>query len=64
MAFEVKNDQEECIACGACASICEDNWEIPEGEKARPIKTRVNEIGCNQEAADSCPVSCITIKKV
>jgi ferredoxin len=35
-----------------------------EGDKSKPKKTNVKEIGCNQEAADSCPVHCIKIKKV
>ena len=29
--------------------------------KAHPKKTELDEVGCNQEAADNCPVSCITV---
>lgn len=54
-------DKEKCIGCGTCASICPDNWEI-KGDKASPKKKEIKEVGCNQEAADSCPVQCIIIK--
>jgi ferredoxin len=32
--------------------------------KSRPKKTELDEIGCNQEAAEGCPVQCIRIEKV
>jgi len=63
MPFKIVHDRGACIGCGACASVCPDNW-VMEGDKSKPKKTTVNEIGCNQEAADSCPVHCIKIKKV
>jgi ferredoxin len=34
------------------------------GDKSHPKKTELNEIGCNQEAVDVCPVQCIKIKKL
>jgi ferredoxin len=63
MPFKIIHDKKACIGCGACASICPGNW-VMEGDKSKPKKTNVKEIGCNQEAADSCPVHCIKIKKV
>lgn len=53
---------EDCIGCGACAAICPENWEL-KGDKAHPKQTELDEIGNNQEAADSCPTSCIEIVK-
>ena len=61
--FKIIQDRNICIGCGACVSVCPDNWEI-KGDKAHPKKTELNEIGCNQEAVDVCPVQCIKIKKV
>lgn len=65
--YKITQDQSECIGCGACAGVCPENWKMVEvnGEqKSAPIKTEVEDIGCNQEAADSCPVECIKIKKL
>ncbi|MCX6821524.1 MAG: ferredoxin [Candidatus Aenigmarchaeota archaeon] len=60
--IKIIHDVEACIGCGACASVCPDNWEM-KGAKSKPKKTEVADIGCNQEAADVCPVQCIKIKK-
>ncbi|MCD6274862.1 MAG: ferredoxin [Candidatus Aenigmarchaeota archaeon] len=60
--FKIVHNREKCIGCGACASIC-DNWEIDENGKAKPKKTEVEEVGCNKEAADVCPVQCIKIEE-
>ena len=61
--FKIEFHRDECIGCGACASVCPDNWEL-KGDKSHPKKTELNEIGCNQEAVDVCPVQCIKIKKL
>jgi len=62
MAFKIKHDKGKCIGCGACVSVCPDNWKFS-GNKPSPVKTVVEDIGCNQKAADICPVRCITISK-
>jgi len=54
-------DEKTCIGCGACTVAC-DNFTMV-GDKAKPVKTEVDEIGCNQEAADNCPVNAISVKK-
>jgi len=61
--FKIEFHRDECIGCGACVSVCPDNWEL-KGDKSHPKKTELNEIGCNQEAVDVCPVQCIKIKKL
>ncbi len=62
MAYKLLFKEEDCIGCGACAAVCSDNWEL-DGGKAKPKKSVVEEIGCNQEAADTCPMNCISIEK-
>ncbi|MBT5022626.1 ferredoxin [Candidatus Woesearchaeota archaeon] len=57
---KIEHNKDMCIGCGACAAAC-DNWEMGDDGKAHPKKTELDEVGCNQEAADNCPVSCITV---
>jgi ferredoxin len=59
--FSIKFDRKSCIGCGSCVAVCSENWSMKK-DKAAPKKTEVNETGCNQEAADICPVQCIIIK--
>ncbi|MBR9690955.1 ferredoxin [Candidatus Woesearchaeota archaeon] len=57
---KIEFNKEACIGCGACAAVCPDNWEM-EGDKAKCKNLNPEEAGCNQEAADSCPVECIKV---
>ena len=59
--YIVNVNRDLCIGCGACTVAC-DNF-VMDGDKAKPVKSEVDEIGCCQEAADGCPVSAITITK-
>jgi len=59
--YKIEVDKDTCIGCGACTVAC-DNF-ILDGDKAKSVKAEVDELGTNQEAADSCPVSAIKITK-
>ncbi len=59
---KIKLDREKCIGCGACASICPKGFEMFEG-KAKLKVSEIKKITCEGDAADSCPVSAITIIK-
>jgi len=61
--YVIKQDVEKCTGCGTCVALCLSNWEMHDDKKARPKKTEIKEIGCNQEAENNCPVECITIEK-
>ncbi len=71
---KVTQEREICIGCGACASLCPKYWEMSEDGKSTLKGSTINpdngnhdleldNIGCNQEAADACPVQCILISK-
>lgn len=60
--YKVEVDAEKCIGCGACAAQC-DNFEM-DGDKAVPKQAEVDDIGCNKEGAESCPVDAIKITEM
>lgn len=60
--YKIIQDHEACIGCGTCVSLCPKNWEMGDDGKARPEEKKVSTLGCNQEAAENCPVQCIKIK--
>ena len=59
MAFWVEVDQGKCIGCLACTRCY--NFVCGNDFKAQVVKSEINEIGCNQEAAAICPVGAIRI---
>ncbi len=60
--FKVSVDKEKCIGCGSCVALCEGNFELKDG-KAQ-AKKAISDLPCNQDAADTCPVQAIEIKRV
>ena len=62
MAFKVTVNEDECIGCGVCAGVC-DNFEL-DGDKAKVKESPVDEVDCNQEAADACPKACISVEEI
>lgn len=63
MVYKIEVNKETCIGCGACAANCE-NFEMKDDGKAHPKNVEVDEMECNQDAADICPVDAITVKKI
>ena len=59
--LKINFDKEACIGCSACISVC-DNW-IMDNDKVKPKKIIIskNELKCNKEAKDICPVNAIKI---
>lgn len=58
--MSVQVDQEKCIGCGACASMCPDVFRMNDQGKAEVLSEENKE--CAQEAAQSCPVDAITVE--
>ncbi len=64
--FKIEFNEDECIGCGACAAQCPENWDMKENEddgsmKAEPAEFELEEISCNELAANVCPVGAIKI---
>lgn len=66
-------ERQKCLDCGSCQAVCSKYWKLAENGKAELLGSKQNpktknyelevkNIGCNQEAVDSCPVQCIHIK--
>lgn len=61
--YDVKQDHDSCISCGACVAVCPENWEMGDDGRARP-KSKKSDADCNVTAADGCPVKCIHVKEL
>ncbi len=54
----IKVDEEKCIGCGLCQSICPSVFKI-EDNKSKVVSQEAE--GCNlQDAIDSCPQGAIS----
>lgn len=71
MVFKIEIEREMCITCGNCVNECDTMFEIGEDDYSSLIDGKINEenysikeyddIGCGIEAAEVCPVACITV---
>ena len=59
---KISVDKEKCIGCGACVALCSKAFKMQE-IKAVAINPEVDEISCEKDAADSCPVKAIIISE-
>lgn len=62
--YKIEQNRDACIGCGACVALCPENWKMMEDGKSAPIKDELDDVGCNQAAANACPVKCIKIVKL
>ena len=59
--IKIEQDRDACIGCGACVSVCPDNWEMKDDGKSTPKRLVLDDEGCNKQAAGACPVQCIKV---
>ncbi len=62
--MKAKVDQDTCIGCGMCVSICPQIFEMDDDiGKAVATSNDIsdNDMDCAKDAENSCPVSAITI---
>ncbi|MFH1637716.1 MAG: ferredoxin [Candidatus Woesearchaeota archaeon] len=64
MKYKIEHDRENCISCGSCWTICPDSWEEGSDGKAQLKNGEVDDLGCNKEAAEACPVNVIHITEL
>ena len=63
--MKVKVNRDSCIGCGACAAICDEDFEIDD-EGLSVAKTEDVQEDKKQEvqdAADSCPTGAIEVEE-
>ena len=62
MSYSIKVDKDTCIGCGSCEAICPEGFLMKNG-KAVPKKASVEELDCQEEAKQACPVGAISVQK-
>ncbi|EKE10847.1 MAG: hypothetical protein ACD_15C00193G0008 [uncultured bacterium] len=58
---KVRVNEDLCIGCGTCESLCPNVFKIEEDGKSHVISQECGDCNC-QETADSCPVSAISVE--
>ncbi len=61
--MKVKVDEELCMGCGVCPSVCPEVFEMADDGKAKVLVDEVPGIAEDscREAVDSCPEAAIKI---
>ncbi len=57
----VKVDQNKCIGCGMCASLCPEIFQMNLNGKAEVVSSQENDSAL--KASEACPVEAISINK-
>jgi ferredoxin len=70
---KVIQQRDKCIGCGTCVAVCPDFWQMGNDGKSTlkgakdaggdKFELEVQAVGCNKEAASSCPVQVITVEE-
>ncbi|MGQ9553325.1 MAG: ferredoxin [Anaerolineae bacterium] len=59
--MKIAIDRDECIGCGNCSDIAPDVFELDEEGLSRVINPEGADDDTIREAAESCPVDCISL---
>jgi ferredoxin len=57
--MKIKVNQDKCIACGLCVSMCPKVFEIDSSGKCKVISQ--DDVSCAEKASKNCPVDAINI---
>jgi len=58
--MKVKVDQDKCISCGMCVTLCPDGFRMNDDYKSEAIAG--GNLECAQRAIESCPVDAISME--
>ena len=58
---KAKVNEEICIGCGTCESICPEIFKVEDG-KSKVISDNCGDCDC-QNVVESCPVSAISLEE-
>lgn len=80
VSFRIQHERWKCIACGACAAVNPDSWQMSgedgfadlKGAPRKDVPQGILEqhdvdeqtFEKNKQAGEACPVTCIHIMKV
>jgi len=56
----IKVNQELCIGCGACVSLCPDTFKLNDEGKSEVVSQ--DNTTCAKNAAAGCPVQAISVE--
>lgn len=62
MARKIEIDNDLCIGCGTCESVCSEVFEVGDDCKSHVKKGADTSLPCVVEAEDDCPEQAITVK--
>ena len=64
MVYKISIDKEKCIGCQSCVAVCDESFEMKNG-KAVPKHEKIedNDLSCEKEAEEICPVNAIKVEK-
>jgi ferredoxin len=54
-----KVNQDVCIGCGTCESLCPEVFQLGDSGKAEVKADAPDNVSCIKEAIESCPVQAI-----
>ena len=63
MAKKIIIDQELCVGCGACASLCPEVFELQDDGKAKVVNESSHEKCDYDMVINSCPVGAIKVEE-
>ena len=74
--YLIEHDRPNCIGCGACVAVAPEHWDMNDDGKAdiingknrkdewQELEISEEEFKVNMEAAESCPVNVIHLKRL